>query len=298
MVKDNTALTCWTQLNARQQSYLKLIYQIDRATEREEKRRAFRGQCRPADVWRWLFYGDVVGVASQLKQKLKNEKLVDPGTGSTFGALQRRNLIECRGEVPELHLKLTSLGRKVARTGLDEPPAKRTRTPKGMLSELAWEALVLAYGAGEEGLKQEWGFRFGGIHVFTWDRLQDHPDGSLVEENHHPEDLCRGSPGSNRMHLTRLGLWFYHQNWEQYSSAYPNIEAPQPTGEIPDLSTSVDIAAMARAKRGSRGIRETSEEIGISPSTLSRIEAGKEIDSSLLNAVCNWIGILAPQKQE
>jgi DNA-binding Xre family transcriptional regulator len=300
MVKDDTALAIWTQLNARQQSYLKLIHQIDQEKEREEKQRAFRGQRRPAEVWRWLFYGDVALVASPLKQSIRNKNLVDPGTGSTYEALERRKLIECRGEVPELDVKLTPLGRKVARTGLGEPSPRRTRTPKGMLSELAWEALVLAYCAGEEGLKQEWGFRFSGIHVFTWDRLQDYLEGALVQEIYHPEDSGRGNPGSSRIHITRLGIRFYHLHWEQYSSAYPDIDAPRPVGEVPDVSITVDIAAMVRTKRGSRGMRETADEIGgnVSPSTLSRLEAGKEIDPSLLNAICRWLGVPAPQKED
>lgn len=305
MVKDDTALAIWTQLNARQQSYLKLIYQVDQEKEREEKQRAFRGQRRPAEVWRWLFYGDVaLDVASPLKQSIRNKNLADPGTGSTFQALERRKLIECRGEVPELDVKLTPLGRKVARTGLGEPSPRRTRTPKGMLSEAAWEALVLAYSAGEEGLDEGWGFRFGGVHVFIWERLQDYPEGPLVKETYHPATSRCSS--CSRMHITQLGILFYYTQWECYKAAYPDIEAPRPVGEVPGLSSSLnvearlDIATMVRFKRGTRGLRETADEIGgnISPSTLSRVEQGKEIAPSLLNVVCDWLGIPAPQKKE
>lgn len=266
MVKDGTAIAIWTQLNARQQSYLKLIYQIDQATEREEKQRAFRGQRGPAEVWRWLFYGDVaLDVASPLKQSIRDEHLVDPGTGSTFQALERRQLIECRGEVPELDVHLTPLGRKVARTGLGEPAPRRTRTPKGMLSEATWEALVLAYSAGEEGLNEVRGFRFGGVHVFTWERLQDYPEGPLVKEIYHPATSRCSS--CSRMHITQLGILFYYTQWERYQAAYPDIEAPRPVGEVPGLSSSLniearlDIATMVRLKRGNRGLRETADEI-------------------------------------
>jgi hypothetical protein len=305
MVKDDTALAIWARLNARQQSYLKLIYQIDRVTEREEKQRAFRGQRRPAEVWRWLFYGDVaLDVASPLKQSICDEHLVDPGTGSTFQALEQRKLIECRGAVPQLDVKLTPLGRKVARTGLGEPSPRRTRTPKGMLSEAAWEALVLAYAAGAEGLHEGWGFRFGGVHVFTWERLQAYPEGPLVKEIYHPATSRCSS--CSRMHITQLGILFYYTQWECYQAVYPAIEAPRPVGEAPGLSKSLnvearlDIATMVRLKRGTRGLRETADEIGgnISPSTLSRVEHGKEIAPSSLKAVCHWLGIPAPQKQE
>lgn len=300
MVKVKTELVIWTKLNARQQSYLKLIYQLDQETEREEKRGAWAGQRKPAEVWRWLFYGDVaLNKASPLKQRLKTAQLVDPGTGSTLQALERRQLIECRGEVPELEIKLTLLGRKVARTGLGETLAKRAS--KGMLSELTWEALVLAYLSGDEGLKQEWGFRYAGIHFNTWDRLQGHRDGALVEEVYHPEDSSSRSPGANRIHLTHRGLQFYRLQWENYQSVYPVIEAPPPDPSDIDEDVPhrlpVDISVLVRLKRGDRGLRETASEIGISPSTLSRLENGKEIDLSLLELVGTWLEILRPVKK-
>lgn len=300
MVKDETALVIWSQLNARQQSYLKLIYQMDQETEQDEKQRSFTGQRRSAEVWRWLFYGDVaLNKASRLKHLLQTAHLVDPGTGSTFQALERRQLIECRGEAPELNIKLTALGRKVARAGVGESPPKRP--PKGMFTELAWEALVLAYRAGDEGLKQEWGFRYAGIHFDTWDRLQDYPEGALVKEVYHPEDSNSRGPGANRICITRFGLQFYQSQWERYQSLYPDIEAPQPDEDAPDLTEpqTVNIGALARLKRGKRGLRETAHEIGgcMSPSTLSRLEHGKEIDSSLLELVCNWLDIPMPTKK-
>lgn len=54
------------------------------------------------------------------------------------------------------------------------------------------------------------------------------------------------------------------------------------------------LAALVRAKRGDKGLREAAEEIGdVSPSTLSRIE-GERVDdvaSSTLLSLCDWLGI-------
>lgn len=54
------------------------------------------------------------------------------------------------------------------------------------------------------------------------------------------------------------------------------------------------LAALVRAKRGSKGLREAAEEIGdVSPSTLSRIEGERvdDIASSTLLSMCDWLGI-------
>ncbi len=297
MVKTQKTQTIWTELNARQQVYLKLIYQVDQETEREEKRRGFTGERRPAEIWRWLFYGEVaVHKPSRLKHLLKIAHLVDPGTGSTLKALEQRKLIECRGKVPELKIKLTPRGRKVVRAGLGEIALKRP--PKGMLSELGWKALVFVYCAGGAGLKQEWGFKYAEIHYNTWVKLQDYQGVPLVKEVYHPEDSSSRAMGANRLHITPFGLDFYQLHWERYQSLYPDIEAPEPSEASPDLAAQqpVDIAMLVRLKRGSRGLRETADDIGygISPSTLSRVEQGKKIDQPLLELICDWLQVSLP----
>jgi len=45
------------------------------------------------------------------------------------------------------------------------------------------------------------------------------------------------------------------------------------------------------AKRGSRGVRETAREIGISPATLSRVERGHLPDLETFKKVCRWLGV-------
>jgi transcriptional regulator with XRE-family HTH domain len=53
-----------------------------------------------------------------------------------------------------------------------------------------------------------------------------------------------------------------------------------------------ELAALVKAKRGKRGLREVAKEIGdISPSTLSRIEAGKMPDLDTFIQLCNWLEI-------
>ncbi|MEH2407712.1 helix-turn-helix domain-containing protein [Nostoc sp.] len=52
------------------------------------------------------------------------------------------------------------------------------------------------------------------------------------------------------------------------------------------------LASLVRKKRGSRGLRETSAEIGnVSPSTLSRVESGKMPDMETFLSLCNWLEV-------
>lgn len=51
-----------------------------------------------------------------------------------------------------------------------------------------------------------------------------------------------------------------------------------------------DLAGLLAKRRGSMGIRAAAAEIGISPTTLSRIERGNVPDMGTLHKVCLWIG--------
>lgn len=44
-----------------------------------------------------------------------------------------------------------------------------------------------------------------------------------------------------------------------------------------------------KARRGKQGLREVAKATGVSASTLSRIENGKEVDLTTLLAVCDWL---------
>lgn len=51
-----------------------------------------------------------------------------------------------------------------------------------------------------------------------------------------------------------------------------------------------DIAHLVARRRGNMGVRAAAKEIGISPTTLSRIENGHVPDIGTLDKVCNWLG--------
>jgi len=51
-----------------------------------------------------------------------------------------------------------------------------------------------------------------------------------------------------------------------------------------------NLASLVLQTRGSMGIRAAAKEIGISPTTLSRIERGHIPDIKTLDKVCAWIG--------
>jgi transcriptional regulator with XRE-family HTH domain len=50
-----------------------------------------------------------------------------------------------------------------------------------------------------------------------------------------------------------------------------------------------DVARLLAKKRGSMGLRAAAGEIGISPTTLSRIENGHVPDVATLNKICIWL---------
>ena len=51
-----------------------------------------------------------------------------------------------------------------------------------------------------------------------------------------------------------------------------------------------DLANLLVRARGSMGVRAAAREIGISPTTLSKIENGHIPDQTTLKKVCEWIG--------
>lgn len=55
--------------------------------------------------------------------------------------------------------------------------------------------------------------------------------------------------------------------------------------------TLLRLGALLRERRGGRGIREVAKEIGVSPATLTRIEAGRLPDLLTFRKVCTWLKI-------
>lgn len=51
-----------------------------------------------------------------------------------------------------------------------------------------------------------------------------------------------------------------------------------------------DLAGLVQKKKGSMGVRATAAEIGISPTTLSRVERGHLPDMGTLEKICRWLG--------
>ena len=51
------------------------------------------------------------------------------------------------------------------------------------------------------------------------------------------------------------------------------------------------LGPMLKERRGSRGIRAVAAEIGISASTLSRVETGKQPDLDTFSKICRWLSI-------
>jgi transcriptional regulator with XRE-family HTH domain len=52
-----------------------------------------------------------------------------------------------------------------------------------------------------------------------------------------------------------------------------------------------ELSLKIRQKRGGMGIRAAAEKIGISPATLSRVEAGKQPDLKSFRLICKWLNI-------
>ena len=58
--------------------------------------------------------------------------------------------------------------------------------------------------------------------------------------------------------------------------------------------STIDISSLSKLiiqKRGTKGMREISNSIGISPATLSRVERGRIPDLQTFAKICNWLKI-------
>lgn len=226
--KPSKHASAWGELNTRQQAYLRLIFELDQQREKTERSGDWqRFKPRPASEWRWLEYSELFGISSELRRRIKEANLVDPGTGSTFKALSTRKLIEIRypygSDAPWLDCKLTVTGRAVARAGLGESAPKKA--PKGQLRERQWAALVAAYVAGDGGVKKDENLNYGGFSwEWTWLRLRDYSGGGLIKER----DRVVGGKREYRIVITQFGRQYYRSNWQKYRELYPDVDAPEP----------------------------------------------------------------------
>ena len=245
-------LALWQHLNERQQQYLLAIYQVDQENEAFEHTAYVRGYgSQPASVWRWMLYGLIGGADSPLRHKLHVLKLVDPGTGSTFEALEQRGYIQVRYEPsdvpndPFIYVQITKKGRRLVRAGTAEQRPRRQ--PPGTLGEWSWRALARAYAAVEEGGLQGYLGDYGHIWWSTWLRLRDYKQGALAETydqrrlvkvwirtgKQSPDDRVEQEQWTNEhwLRLTAFGIEYYEREWARYRELYPDVDAPAPAGK-------------------------------------------------------------------
>lgn len=68
--------------------------------------------------------------------------------------------------------------------------------------------------------------------------------------------------------------------------------------DLPVEVESLDTAALGelvRERRGAQSLRKTAEEVGVSFSTLTRVEAGAQPDLTSFTKICAWLGV-APSR--
>lgn len=225
--------TPWGDLNERQQAYLKAVYEIDQAKEEARRSAAARGRWSrtPASEWRWMPYN---ASGASLYDKLTRLNYVDPGTGSTFEALDSRGFILRRWEdsaipgQPILFVQLTPKGRKMVRAAMDyQAPQK---LPVGTLREWHWRALCRAWVRGDQGMgyDQDLEDGFGYVSWNTCLRLRDYKvkgeDMALIREGRY--NGFQREPFA--LVITDFGRQYYQQNWARYREMYPEVEAPEP----------------------------------------------------------------------
>jgi hypothetical protein len=219
----------WDELNERQRAYLQELYACDQMEEQDQRSAWTRGlRPRPADEWRWIFYGDTTFGPSAYKRALQREQLVDQGTGATFEALRARGLLLVRSHHDNLadsvHLRMTTAGRKLARAATGE--VRPAKLPVGTLREWHWRALVLLYRAGAlkgEGPggryyaidddKMEWRT---GISWETLLRLLEYKWGALAVTS-------RVTYWESRYDITPFGRAYYERELARYQALYPDV---------------------------------------------------------------------------
>ncbi len=233
----------WSDLNKRQQEYLQAIFEVDQEQEADEHSIWTRGgRPRPAREWRWIEYGIFDGVQTSLYSKLYLHKLIDEGTGSTFNALETRNLIACKytnirrsGKLAFerfLTIQITPQGRKLVREAQGAPREKSL--PPGTLREWHWRAMAEAWKARPAGLQSVAGSDYGHISWNTWLRLRDYKVGALIEEYStwgKKEPWMSATPQIYWIHLSPFGEQYYRDNWQRYRDLYPEVDAPAPESD-------------------------------------------------------------------
>jgi hypothetical protein len=203
-------------LNQRQWVYLRAVF------DQEQQEKA--AGC-------WILYN---AAGSPLLERLQRAGVRDPGTGSTFSALERRGLVRCRyqwgvlGE-PILAVRLTQEGRQLVRETRGSGAPARARWPVGVLREWHWRALCRAYLRGEQGMgyNEDLHDGYGYVSWNTCLRLLNYRVGGRYRPL-----LREGSLQTEEsLFITEEGKHFYQEHWQDYRKRYPQVPAPDPAQE-------------------------------------------------------------------
>lgn len=253
----------WQSLNKRQRDYLTAIYEVDQEQEAAERARTARFyHSRPAEEWRWMLYATLAFTGdTPVKRRLRTAGLIDPGTGSTFEALESRGYIACRHtgfpEDPLISIQITPAGRKLVRQALSIQLPKRL--PTGSLQEWHWRARALTYAARHtDGIKQD-GSYYGRIGWNTWLRLRDYKVQGTVRPlvKEHSETRQNESSWSSQtnysLQITAFGATFYEREWPRYHALYPGALAPPPEHLVDPSEPYVELKQDKRTCLACRG---------------------------------------------
>lgn len=76
MTNNQKHLSIWEELNDRQKTYLRLIFELDQKREKSERSGDWqRFKSRPASEWRWIEYSELFGISSELRRRYQGCQL-------------------------------------------------------------------------------------------------------------------------------------------------------------------------------------------------------------------------------
>ncbi|WP_351230006.1 hypothetical protein [Streptomyces sp. NPDC002133] len=219
------AQRAWDELNERQQTYLRVLFEQDHVKEEARRRLGARGHWSntPARVWRRIDFNDP---HAPVAERLRAEGVYDSGAGSTLAALRSRGLIETQtapGFISDpVHVWLTRAGRAAARTGLNV--STRPRPPRGLLSEHLWRQMAAL--AHAEGGGHRFGRLPGEAHLYLCVGYEQYNKRGYL-------DWEWDGPVRGRYVFTAAGRAHYREHLEAYRELYPAVDAPELAEEVP-----------------------------------------------------------------
>ncbi|NGO66809.1 hypothetical protein [Streptomyces boncukensis] len=229
------AQLAWDELNARQRTYMEVLYAEDQGLEEEQRRLGAQGRFtkNPAHVWRRIFLS---GQYAPTPRALRARGVWESGAGSTLAALADRGLIELgTTDSGAPYALLTRAGRAAIRAGLGIVPTPRKEPWE--LSEWLWREMAKVARAGAEGLPTE--ELFGSAHLYLvagYDMHRGNRPYLHVHEQtvtYTPRDFDgrpytgrQASRAVRRYRFTEEGRAHYAEHVADYRAFYPDIEAP------------------------------------------------------------------------